>query len=220
MNNRPRSSSLQFVRLIFSLFAALMLCVVAEGQNNDHRWTGDVGAGFTPLLGSLNQRLDNGWHVTFGAGYRVSHRFTIGGQVMYNGLGVSKGLLNEVGVPDGNAHLWAFTAEPRLTFAPHHHVTPYLVGAVGYYRRVVNFTQPTIATVTIFDPFFGVFPVFVRADEVLGTVVRDGIGGNGGAGLEAGIPYGARLFVEARFHYASTGAIPTRMLPFTIGVRF
>lgn len=219
--NGSKSFYLQTALLVCCLTTITLTCSNPAGaQSSDHKWSADLGAGFTPVLGSLNQKLDNGWHVTFGAGYHVTHRFTIGGQVMYNGLGVSEGLLSEVNVPGGNAHLWAFTAEPRLTFSPRHHVTPYLVGGVGYYRRIVNFTQPTIAAVTVFDPFFGVFPVFVRADEVLGTVVRDGIGGNGGIGFEAGIPYGAKLFVEARFHYASTGAIPTRILPVTVGVRF
>jgi hypothetical protein len=216
-----KSIVLRITSLIVFLSVITLACsITTSAQNPEHRWSGNIGAGFTPILGSLNQRLDNGWHVSFGAGYRVTHGLTIGGQVMYNGLGVSKGLLGEVGVPDGNAHLWAFTAEPRLTFAPRHHFTPYIVGGVGYYRRVVNFTQPTIAAVTVFDPFFGAFPVFFQADQVLGTVVRDGIGGNGGLGMEAGIPYGAKLFVEARFHYASTGAVPTRILPFTIGLRF
>jgi hypothetical protein len=31
---------------------------------------------------------------------------------------------------------------------------------------------------------------------------------------------GVSLFAEARFHYASGGALPTRMIPMTIGVRF
>jgi hypothetical protein len=77
-----------------------------------------------------------------GAGYRVNARFTIGGQVMYNGFGVSKGVLQELTVPDGNSHLWAFTAEPKLYFAPRHRIDPYFVGGVGYYRRVVQFTRP------------------------------------------------------------------------------
>lgn len=217
-----KPTRLLFVRrFVVSVAACLAFAAMALAQEEGHKWSANVGAGFTPLIGALDKRLDNGWHITFGGGYRVTSHLTLGGQVMYNGLGVSRGVLNEFGVPDGNAHIWAFTAEPKLSLAPGHHFSPYLVGGVGYYRRVVQFTQPTVAAITVFDPFFfGFFPVLVPADQVLGTITRDGIGGNGGFGFEVGMPHGVKFYTEARFHYASTGAIPTRMIPFTIGVRF
>ena len=208
-------------RLSVTVATCLVFAGLTRAQDEGHKWSANVGGGFTPLVGTLDRRLDNGWYITFGGGYRVSSHFTIGGQVMYNGLGVSKGVLTEFGVPDGNAHIWAFTAEPKLSLAPHRHFSPYLIGGVGYYRRVVEFTQPTVTAVTVFDPFFfGFFPVLVPADQVLGRITRDGIGGNAGFGFEMGMRGGVKFFTEARFHYASTGAIPTRMIPFTIGVRF
>jgi opacity protein-like surface antigen len=203
--------------------ATLLLCFagIASAQEEGHKWTANVGAGFTPLLGALNQRLDNGWNISFGGGYHFTEHFSLGGQIMYNGLGVSRGLLNELSVPDGNAHIWAFTMEPRLTFRPRHSFTPYIVGGVGYYRRTVEFTQPTIAAIDVFDPFFGFFPVLVPADQVIGSVVRDGVGGNAGVGFQVPVGHmGVSLFAEARFHYASGGALPTRMIPMTIGLRF
>lgn len=208
-------------RLAIAVAALSLITGVAGAQEELHKWSVNVGGGFTPLLGDLNKRLDNGWHMTFGGGWRVTNRFTIGGQVMYNGLGVSRGVLNEFAVPDGNAHIWAFTAEPRLSLAPLGHFSPYLIGGVGYYRRVVEFTQPTIAAVNVFDPFlFGFVPVLVPADQVIGRVTRDGVGGSAGLGFEFGMRGGVKIFTEARFHYADTGAVPTRMIPFTIGVRF
>jgi hypothetical protein len=80
---------------------------------------------------------------------------------------------------------------------------------------VVEFTQPTVAAVTMFDPFFGFFPVLVPADQVIGRVVRDGAGGNAPLGH-----MGMKIYAEARFHYASGGALQTRMVPFTIGLRY
>jgi hypothetical protein len=61
---------------------------------------------------------------------------------------------------------------------------------------------------------------FFPADQVIGRVTRNGIGGSGGFGFEAGMRGGTKFFLEARYHYASTGAIPTRMIPVTIGIRF
>ena len=208
-------------RLATLTLGLLSFAAIAAAQSEQPSWTGNIGFGSSPLMGPIDKRLDNGWHTQFGAGYRFTSHFSLGGEVMYNGFGVSKGVLNELAVPNGNAHLWAFTAEPRLSFAPFHRVNPYIVGGVGYYRRVVEFTQPSVAQVTVFDPFFGFFPAFIPADQVIGRVIRDGIGGNAGIGFS--VPIGstrAKFFTEARFHYADTGRIPTRMIPFTIGVRF
>ncbi len=187
-----------------------------------YHWSFNIGAGFSPLLGDIHSRLNNGWHVTGGAAYRVNHYFSLGGQVMYNGFGVSPRVLAEAAVPDGNSHLWAFTAQPMLQFAPDHSFDPYVVGGVGYYRRVIQFTQPTVAQIDIFDPFFfGFYPVLVPANQVLGTITDDGIGGNAGVGINWRIgDSSAQVFLEARYHYADIGSIVTRMLPITLGVRF
>jgi len=45
--------------------------------------------------------------------------FGVAGQFMYNGLGVSRGVLQEFSVPDGNANVWSITAEPRRRPSPH-----------------------------------------------------------------------------------------------------
>jgi opacity protein-like surface antigen len=195
---------------------------MAAAQDEEHRWTANVGAGFTPLVGSLDTRLDNGWNISFGVGYHFTSRFSMGAQIMYNGLGVSRGVLREFALPDGNARIWAITAEPRLSFAPRRKFTPYVVGGVGYYRRVVEFTQPTLVAVTVFDPFFFTFsPVLIPARVVIGRVIRDGIGGNAGAGFQVPIGQsGFKIFAEARFHYSNNGGTPTRMVPLTVGLRY
>ena len=92
-----------------SVVLVLMVFAKTASAQEETRWTGNIGVGFSPLVGALDKRLDNGWHTSFGAGYRFTSRFSVGAQVMYNGFGVSKGVLQEVAVPDGNAHLWAFT---------------------------------------------------------------------------------------------------------------
>jgi len=204
--------------------AALLISFasLAAAQDEGHRWTANVGVGFTPLVGALDRRLDNGWNISFGAGYHFTSRFSMGVQAMYNGLSVNSSTLRQLAVPDGNARIWAITAEPRLTFARRYKFTPYVVGGVGYYRRVVEFTRPTFVPVIVFDPFFFTLnPALIRGNLVLGRFIRDGIGGNAGAGFQIPIGQsGFKLFVEARFHYAGDGTIPTRMVPFTVGLRY
>jgi hypothetical protein len=210
------------IRTAASAAVVISLAGPAAAQREEEGWTGNIGAGFTSLVGSMNTRLDNGWNISFGAGYHLTSRFTFGVQAMYNGLSVNSNVLREFAVPDANARIWAITAEPRLTFARRYKFQPYIVGGVGYYRRVVEFTFPTFRAVTIFDPFFFASnPASIRANFLFGRFIRDGIGGNAGAGFQFPIGQtGFKIFAEARFHYAGDGSIPTRMVPFTVGLRY
>jgi len=208
--------------LTLTVAAAFLMssaCVV-HGQEQETRYTFNIGGGYSPLLGPVSDRLNNGWHMRVGGGVRASSHFELNGEFSYHGFGVSPALLAEAGTPSADAHLWSITADPKLRLRGAHHFDPYLVGTVGYYRRTVNFTAPTLAPVTLFDPFFGVlFPALEPANIVLGSVTRSGIGG--GAGLGFNFRLGAsrtKLFVEARYEYAATGAVPTRMLPATVGL--
>jgi len=217
------SQSFSVFRVIALLGLAALCSNNARAQEPpEHRWTANGAVGFTPLVGAINQRLDNGWHVSFGAGYNFSRRFSVAGQFMYNGLGVSRGVLQEFAVPDGNANVWSLTAEPRLNFRPHGKFTPYFIGGVGYYRRSVQFTQPALTQEVVFDPFFGFFPVTVQVNQVLGTFVRDGIGGSAGLGFDIPVhgESGPKFFTEVRYHYSDAGGIPLRMIPVTLGIRF
>jgi outer membrane protein with beta-barrel domain len=210
-------------RTAICLATALLISAggMSAQEEEGRKWTVNAGVGFSPLVGALDKRLDNGWHVSFGGGYNFNSRFSVGGQVMYDGFGVSRGVLQEVGVPDGNAHLWAITAEPRYSFAPGRKVDVHVVGGMGYYKRVAEFTKPTVAAVVIFDPFFGFVPILVPANVVIGRITRDGIGGNAGLGFTMRLGRsGVKLFTEARFHYSNGGGIPTRIVPLTIGVRY
>jgi len=207
---------------VFLLVGFLGITTLALSQT-ERGWTGDVGAGVTPLVGDISNRLDNGWNFRIGGGYNFTDHLSTTLQFTYNGLGVGQRVLNEARVPDGNAHVWSFTAVPRISLSPHHGISPYLVGAVGYYRRTVEFTRPTLQPIVLFDPFFGFLQGAIPADRVLGRITRNGVGGGGGLGFD--IPLGhqarkAKLFTEARFEYAATGAVPTRMVPVTFGIRW
>jgi Outer membrane protein beta-barrel domain len=209
-----------FRALLLAGFLGIATLAIAR---TEHGWTADVGGGVTPLVGDISHRLDNGWNFRVGGGYNFTDHLSTSLQFSYNGLGVGQRVLNEAKVPDGNAHVWSFTAVPRISLSPHHGIGPYLIGAVGYYRRTVEFTRPTLQPVVLFDPFFGFLQGAIPADRVLGRITRNGIGGGGGLGFD--IPLGhharkAKLFTEARFEYAATGAMPTRMVPVTFGIRW
>jgi opacity protein-like surface antigen len=201
----------------------LLLCLIPACYGQDeHHFTFNAGAGVSPLVGDIHNRLSNGWHVTVGGGYQFMPHFETNVQFTYNGFGVQPRVLDELGVPGGNSHMWSLTVDPKLRLGGNSSVDPYIVGGVGYYRRTVEFTSPTVGQIVLFDPFFDTFfSTLVRADQVLGNITRGGVGGSLGAGFDVRLGQaGLKLFVEARYHYADTGRIPTRMIPVTFGLKW
>jgi hypothetical protein len=197
-----------------------LTCGVANAQ--EHHISLNVGGGFTPVTGVLGNSLDNGYNIFFGAGYSFNPHFETNFEVGYNGFGLTSGLINASGAPGGNAHLWSFTVDPKLRLGgERHRIDPYVVGGVGYYRRTVNFTQPVLVPVTGFDPFYGFVTGVTTGSETIGTRTDDGIGGSAGVGFDfKPMRYGVGLFLEARYHYADTGRVPTRIVPITLGIRW
>jgi hypothetical protein len=209
---------------ILSLNVGLVAVVLSLGATSPAQEQGFIfsgSAGYSPLVGAIGSRLNNGWHTSVDAGYNFSSHFSTTLEYMYNGYGVSRRVLDEAQVPDGNAHVWAITVNPKLRLGRlSSGFTPYVVGGLGYYRRTIEFTTPVAVPVFIFDPIFGVFDnTFVSANQVLGNITRSGIGGSAGFGFEVKLgSSGAKFFTEARYHYADTGRIPTRMIPVTFGI--
>ena len=207
--------------LVTAALAILLSCSLCQAQD-EHKLTVEGGGGVSPLVGDISNRLDTGWHMMFGAGYNFTRHFTMTGQFMYNGFGVSRTVLNEANVPDGNAHMWSLTANPKIRINPDWKVDPYAVGGLGYYRRVVEFTQPTLVPTLIFDPFFGAFfNTLIPANQVIGRITRDGMGGSIGGGVDIRLGSGGlKLFTEIRYHQANTGSVDTQMVPITVGIRW
>lgn len=183
-----------------TLLATLFLiasCLTLFAQ--DHAWTAEIGAGYSPMVSQIDNYLQNGWLITGGAGYNFNSGLSATADFLYSRNGIGKNILNGSPSAHGNATIWAITLNPRLPLRYIGSFRPYLVGGVGYYRRSVNFSP------------FG-----------LG---RAGTGGGPGGSLGLGFDInlgdrGFGLFTEARYHYASTGGIPTRMIPVTVGVRW
>ncbi|MCU1308287.1 MAG: hypothetical protein JWN45_2982 [Acidobacteriaceae bacterium] len=210
------------MKALLRLVIVCTLAISSFAQDAGPGLTVHGGFGYTPLVGPLSRNLDNGWNFQIGGGFMFSRHLGFVGDYQYNHLGVPQDVLNALAVPDGNAHVQSLTFGPEIRFAPSRPISPYLIGGIGWYRRTVEFTSPTLTTATIFDPFFGFFfPAIVPANVVLGSITRDGFGGNVGLGFAFGFHESrARLFVEARYHQASMERRDTQMVPFTVGIRW
>ncbi|HKX32520.1 MAG TPA: outer membrane beta-barrel protein [Blastocatellia bacterium] len=181
-----------------------------------------AGAGFVRVRGESDARLDNGWSVTAGAGYRFNQYLGVMGEYSYSGLGVADRALGTLRVPTGKASVLSLTANPTVHFGARSPVGAYLIGGGGLYRRRVNFDQPTTGPVVITDPWWGYNgPAAVPANTVIGAVSSWAAGWNLGGGVTFKLSgTRTRLFVEYRYHRAYTRNSQTVITPMTVGVRW
>jgi len=205
-------------RLLILTFISLPLFCQTEG----HRWNANVGGGFTMPAGNLDRRVDTGWNVKGGVGLNANDYLGAVLEFQYNGFGLGGDYLRSLAVPDGNARIWSVTLNPVVRVNPRGAVGLYVTGGGGFYQRTVEFTQPSTAAVTVFDPWFGYFyNALVPANQVLGSFTQNKAGINGGGGLTFGVPRThGKFFAEARYHYVFTDRVRTRYIPVTFGFRW
>ena len=202
--------------------AGLILAWPAAAQNNNH-FTFNVGGGFTEPVKDTDGRVNTGFNINAGAGVNFTAAFGMIGEFGFNHFGLAAPTLNAAGAPDGSTRLYSLTVNPIIRFNPHGRLDFYAIGGGGYYRRTVEFTAPTVASVTAFDPFFGVFfPAAVPANTVLGSFTQNKAGWNIGAGVSARVKADSntKVFAESRYHYVYTTPVRTTVLPVTFGLRW
>ena len=109
-----------------------------------------------------------------------------------------------------------------LRIHPDGRVGGYIIGGAGFYRRVIEFTKPTMAQIFVFDPFFGViFPALVPVNTVLGRFTDNTGGVNIGGGLTFKVgSSGAEIYAESRYHWIDTTNRDTQIVPVTFGIRW
>jgi hypothetical protein len=179
------------------------------------RFAFNIGGGFTQPVGATARQLDDhGWNVQAGAGVNFSQYVGLMLQLDYNRLGINSGTLNTVGFPGGDVNVFSATLDPIVHLTPRGHFDIYLIGGGGLYHRTQEFTQPGIAGVTAYDPFFGFYTAAVPTTEVVASYTVNKPGVNGGAGIAFGTKWHGKIFAEARYHrifmsnYAHTDYIP------------
>jgi opacity protein-like surface antigen len=199
----------------FGLLFALTMCA----QEVPH-FTFNAGAGFTTPVGNTGRHLDTGWNAGAGAGYNFNSYLGAVVQFQFNDFGINSSTLTNIGVPDGSVRLWSLTLDPVVHLNPRGHFDVYAIGGGGLYHRTQEFTAPTVATVTGFDPFFGFVPINVQANQVLASSTVNKPGFNVGMGFAMGTKWKAKVFAEARYHRMFIGDYHTDYVPVTFGVRF
>ena len=186
------------------------------------RFTFNLGAGFTSPVDTTGDRLDQGWNASAGAGVNLHPNLGLMAQFNYNAFGINSATLSSLGFPAGDVRISSVTLNPVIHTNPRGPVDVYLIGGGGWYRWSQEFTRPTVATFTAFDPYFGVFyPVPVPVNQVVSSYAINKPGWNGGLGLSFGTRWSAKFYAEARFHRVILGSDRyADMLPVTFGLRW
>lgn len=205
------------------LLSAFALGHLAYSQDIPfHHFTASVGGGYTSTTGDSSGRLDRGANVQVSAGFNASRFFGINGTFMFDQLGITRAALNSADQPDGNGRVYTLTVDPTFRFPLFKGVNGYLLAGGGWLRRTVEFTQPTLAQITVFDPWFGYFgPALIPANQILGTYTSDAGAVDVGGGLN--IPLrssGVSAFVEGRYIHGFTSRSATELVPITVGLRW
>lgn len=180
----------------------------------------NVGAGFTTPLGTTGNNLDDGWNIRAGAGYNFTPRFGALIDLGYDNMGISTGVLNNLGYGGGKLSVFSATLDPIIHLNPHGHVDVYVTGGGGIYHQYQNFTQPTVFQGTGFNPFFGFYSYAVPGNVVVASYSVNKPGIDGGIGVEIGTRWHGKVFAEARYNRIFVGNYHTDYLPVTFGFRW
>lgn len=168
----------------------------------------------------LGNFIKRGFNIQAGGGWRATSVFELLGEFDYAHSDVEESRLLQLNVPAGTARMYSVTGNLKVNVIPGP-VNVYVIGGGGWYRRTVEFTQPTTALVPFFDPWFGFFgTATVPANQVLGSFTLDAGGVNAGGGLAFSVGHGVKIYAEARAHRAYTHPTNTTIVPLTFGLRF
>jgi hypothetical protein len=182
----------------------------SHNSDGSSKWTGDGAVGFTLPIGDTFHYYNTGWALQVGFGRRFSKKFAVPVQFDYDHFGVNGLVLqNQLALydegcasscltsVDGNNHIWSFTLNPTYTLAEGDKVGAYVVGGVGYYHKVTNFTTPETGEECYY------YCYTVEENAVIDHYTSNAPGFNGGFGLTYKFSRFAdeRFFVEARYVY-------------------
>jgi hypothetical protein len=187
----------------------------ADGSN---KYTFVAGGGFALPISTTSNDLTTSYGFQVGGGRNFSKKLALLLQFDYEKFGFQTSTLNTLiaiynnpndpgtggaGLSSlgGSSHVWSFTLDPVLTLSQGKTWGAYLVGGVGFYHKVADFTTP--GTGTECDIYYGCFQY--TANEVIDSYVSNAAGFNGGGGLTYKLSRwgNERFFVEGRYVFVA-----------------
>ncbi len=208
---------------LFTFAASLTYLALAQPAFNQSLFSISVGGGPTAPVNPTAARFNTGYNITAGVGFHPIRAAGVMAEFGFNDMGINNSALSKIGVPNGSGRIYSATLNPMIHLMPRKRTDLYVIGGGGFYRRTIEFTQPSSAIATGFDPFYGVFfPVEIPTTTVLGSFSQNKAGINGGMGISVRLGEDKRssFYAESRYHYIYTTPIRTSMIPVTFGFRW
>jgi len=216
----------KFVTLIsFITILTVAASTIARAQD-ERKWTVNVGGGFGVPVASTSDFVSTGGNVVAGGGYNFNRILAVTGEFMWQGLPVKDFNITQIGAIDAHSNLYSVTGNIKLAVPTAGKIGAYAIGGAGWYRRSDSLTRVVVVPGTVCVPSWNWWvPVCVNglvpADQVISSQSSDVLGANGGMGITYKVmENGIRVYAEARFHYAPTDRVFTRVVTSTFGVRW
>jgi hypothetical protein len=198
----------------------------------------EAGGGFNAPANASSPFITWGGNLTLGAGYRFNPHFSLMAEYQFIDDKLPGALIAQTGANGGNAHIWSFTLDPVFDLFPKHDNDLYVTGGGGFYRKMTNFTDPSLAYFCDYY-YYGYCGVGVT-NVVVGHFSSNQGGWNIGAGYTRRIAGdydngNIKLYAEVRYidvlNPAVNGITPdglgtttvgagTKLIPVTFGVRW
>lgn len=203
----------------------LMAMAPLASAQADKPFSFSIGGGASIPLSDSADRFDTGWNFTAGATWNVNDRFGLRLDYLYSDHDVKGELFD--GDLDAN-HSMQYAAASFVLGTPRGDGPRfYLVGGPALYFRAVEITRfEGTSFQTFCDPWlFACFTDVVPIETIVGSRDVTDWGLQGGAGMSFRVTDGARLFLEARYHYVfgddfEGSRANGQYIPITLGVEF
>ena len=192
----------------------------------------EIGVG--PTVPPDKTYITWGGNITLGAGMNFNRQFAMLVEYQFISDKLPGKIIAQTGADGGHAHIWSFTMAPVVSLFPKSSNDVYLTGGGGFYRKVTNFTNPSLAQYCTYY-----YCGLVTVDQVVGHFSSNQAGWNIGGGYQHRMggmfnDSKMKLFVEARYlmiytpAYSNqpnglgrtTIAADTIQVPINLGVRW
>jgi hypothetical protein len=175
------------------------------------KYTFLVGGGFTLPTGGTHAYIAPSYKIQAGVGRNFNKTFGVIAQFDFDNFGFQTSTLNnqlaiynndilQGDLPQlgGNTHDWSFTVNPIINYYTSDTKGAYVVGGLGFYHKVANFTTPAIGT---YCTYYGCFEY--QANQTVDLYTSNAFGINGGIGFTYKLSRFAstRFYVEGRYVY-------------------
>jgi hypothetical protein len=213
------------------------------GQSNPRypeyqsRWSKlalEAGVGFTAPVGNTAHGWETyGYNIKAGAGWNFTKHLGVLLEYQWNRDKIPGDTLAQLAINSGspttlggNVNTWSFTLDPIYYQPITHRAGVYVTGGGGFYRKVTNFTAPTLGYFCYYYCYPGYYPATVAHSS----------SNQGGLNIGAGFYWkamgedsNAKFFAEARYTWVDSpvasnddpyGSGTSSLIPVTFGIRF